>query len=241
MECVLPPWGPWWDNVTRSRDELLHCYMNMICEKLVRSKDKIEKFRAAGEDMASVTKNKLKTGDLDILTVAIALSSLETGEGKVHDREVLQELAYTILFIWFAGHSTKSSTTACCVMQMGMNESIRDRLQAEQQKIMEEHGRELTFDQVQKEMALLDSYLTEILRLNPPASTVLRKVKNDVLAHGHLLKQDDVIGLDIIGSLRDEKYYSDAETFKVERFMPGSTEPSSKVMAFGAAGGMHYE
>ena len=236
----LPSWGPWWDKVTKSRDELLEYYINMIRDKLVRNKDLIEALRVTGADMTSIVKKNLKTGDLDILTVAIAISPLETGEGKVHDPEVLRDLAYTILFIWFAGHSTQASTSACCVMEMGMNEKIKDRLQAEQGEVMEKYGRELTYNQVQKKMPLLDSYLTETLRLQSPASTVLRKVKRDVIVQGHLLKKDDVVGLDIIGSMRDEKYFSDAETFKMDRFLSGSTEPATKVIAFGAAGGIHY-
>lgn len=221
----------------RAQWELVKSYKNEMRRRLKEDGDVIDSLREAGDKLALVARRMMKSGKLDILTVAIAFSPLKTGDGN-HDERVLQELAELLLLMWFAGYTTQSSGTLGCIMEMEVDGRIRERLRKEQEEIMERHGSsEITIEQVMKEMPLLDSYIYEILRVRPPVPVIFRKAIADTSLLGHEIRRGDVIGLDAWGAQRNEKYFEDGNKIVMDRFEGGDT---SKVLAFGSSKGPHY-
>lgn len=235
------PVGPIWNRAMNARRELHRLYKDLIRERLVHNAHEIEKMRESGDKLPHVVKKDLKKGSLDILTVAVAFSSLETGPGHVHDEAVLSDLADLVLLLWFAGSFTTASSTLSAIMEMSFETSIMQRLRAEQEGIMETAGsEEVTTAQVFREMPLLDSYISEIFRMYPASPTIFRKVNKDAMVCGHLIKAGETIGLDSWGGQRNSKYFADPDTLKVDRFMPDSKERPIRLVTFGSSGSPHY-
>ena len=230
--------GPTWKKALSAREDLLQFYARIIRERLVRDAVIIDTLRESGDEIASVARKYMKGGAVDILTVAIARSPLKTGNDQELDPVELNEVAELMLLLWFAGYSTQSTTTSSCVLQMGLDESIRTQLKAEQDALMASSGTdELTATQVMREMPLLDSYVNEILRLYPAVATIPRRVTNDTMICGHLVKKGSIVGLDSWWAQRDPQYFDNADQLKIDRFM-GRDAPMT--VSFGSRGGIHY-
>ena len=233
--------GPVWNRSIAARGELLGIYEALIRERLETQADVIENIRSYGDRLSSLSKKDLRTGTLDILTVAIACSPLPTGGRADLDEAILRELGELVLLLWFAGYSTQVATTLSCVMEIGFDSNIRQRLRAEQDEIVEASGsQEMTFAQVTKQMPLLDSFISEMLRLYPPAATILRKTSEEIVVCNHLIPAGENIGLDAWGGQRNPKYFSNPDSLKLDRFMSDSVEQASSLISFGASGGPHF-
>lgn len=238
FENGMIPLGLTYNNAFAAREELLAFYDDIIRERLVRDANIIDNLRASGDNIAKASFSELKQSSIDILTVAIARSPLNTGTNQEQDSNELNKVAELMLLLWFAGFSTQATTMASCVMELGFDDTIRDRLKAEQDEIMGRSGsNDVTLNQVDKEMPLLDSYINEVLRLYPAVATMPRRATRDTLVCGHLVKKDALIGLDSWWAQRDPKYFEDSQTLKIDRFM-GSKAPQT--VSYGAKGGAHY-
>ena len=63
-----------------------------------------------------------------------------------------------------------------------------------------------------------------MIRLFPVVSNIGRKVTEDTVVDGHLLKKGLNVNILIHMIHRDEKYYPDPEKFDPERFLPENTK-----------------
>lgn len=235
-----PAFGPIWNKALRSRKTIIDAYIELIKDRLVRSADRIETVRSCGDDFASLVREKLKGGALDILTVAVALSPLKTGPGQTHDPEILEELAELVLLLWFAGFNTETAATLSAVMTMGLDRDIWNRLAEEQNSL---RGTEMTIKQILRGMPLLESYMTEILRVYPPAVNAFRKTTKDTELLGHFIPKDSTLLLDLWASQAKDKDYPNAQTVQMDRFLEGFSKEKPKppsIVTFGAVGGVHF-
>lgn len=239
-----PQIGPIWNAGLRSRQILIDTYTNLIENMLEHSADKIDDLRSYGDDLAKMARQNIKGGSLDVLTVAVAMSPLKTGPGQTHDPEVVLELAELVLLLWFAGYTTQAVTSLSIMMTLGFEDEVRKRLIAEQDAIAEKYGNnEITIQQVNRDMPLLDSCVTEVLRMYPAAAAVFRKVSCDTSVDGHFIPKDSRILIDFWGAQRNEKYYENADEFKVDRFLSKddtSKSNSPNIITFGSVGSAHF-
>ena len=225
----------------KSRRILIDAYSELVKEKLVKSADKIDQLRSLGDNLATEARQSLKDGDLDILTVAIALSPLKTGPGQTYDPAVLEELAQLILLLWLAGYATQATSTLSSMLTMGSDKEIWKRLVAEQDALVKKYNdKEITNRQVMKEMPLLDSFYTEILRMSPPAVTFFRKTSCDTSVLGHFIPKDSMVTIDVWAAQMNDKYYENADNFIIDRFLNKDVKPPPSIYAFGVPGGAHY-
>ena len=232
------PFGPIWKKALSARENLLDFYERIIRERLVRDAVIIDRLRESGDGIASVARKYMKGGAIDMLTVAIARSPLKRGNDQELDPVELNEIAELMMLLWFAGYSTQATTTSSCVLQLGLDESIRTQLKAEQDALMASSGTdELTVTQVMREMPLLDSYVNEIMRLYPALATFPRRVMKDTMICGHLVKKGSTVGMDFWGAQRDPQYFKNGDEIMIDRFM-GRDAPMT--VTFGSRGGSHH-
>lgn len=240
------PWSISYFKALRSRNSLVKTLTALICDRLVNSAEDIDELRATGTDnFLASARGSMRDGSLDLLTVLCAMSELSTGKDVEHDETALRDLADLVLVIWFAGFSTQSTSTLCAVFETLVDKERWNRLRKEQDRIVAAAGeREISLEQVMKNMPLMDSYLNEILRMYPAAASVFRKVQNDTVVEGHLFKQGTIVNLDLFGGQRDENYYSEPNKLIMERFMKSSGKASvpvpPQVLSFGVPGGAHF-
>ena len=156
------------------------------------------------------------------------------------DRE-LDDVAFLMLLLWFAGYTTQSTTTMSALMEMHFHEDVRARLTIEQEALIDSAGnRQLTHQQVTQAMPLLDSYISEVMRLYPAVPMLARSLTTDSEIHGYRVNEGSRIILDILTSQRDAKYYEKPEQLKIDRFLRSKNPLQHEIIAFGPPGGAHF-
>ncbi len=243
LAFFTPKFGPLWNSCMSARDEILDILAGVVRQNLKERADTIEKLREYGEDIIKLGAKEIATGEVDSLLVLIANSSLSTEPGADIDEEVVAALCRPMLLLWTAGYQTAAVTSMCSSFEMGLDETIYEKLLAEQDAIVAAAGGDVTvtYQQTVEEMPLFDSFMMEILRMHPAAPSVSRKVAKDVEILGYFVPQGTRIFLDIQAAHRDAKLYPDPHTLKVDRFhkKQGDSKPPA-LLAFGAPGSAHY-
>ena len=238
-----PQFGPVWNAGIKSRDALLDMIAEVVRKNLRERSDAIKKLRGYGDRIMRMGVKEVGVGDIDILLVLVAESSLSAEPGAEIDEEVVKSLAYIILLLWFGGYSTSAATSMCMSFEMGLDDSIFKRLVAEQDSIVAaaDGAKEVTYQQLMNEMPLLDSYILEILRTRLPIPLLGRKVSKDIELLGHYVPKDSVVFLDLVAVHSDPKLYPDPHKIIVDRFVKeeGKPKPPS-ILSFGAPGSHHY-
>lgn len=237
-----PPFGPIWNNGMKAREEIVSIIEGLVHQNLVEKKDLIDKLREYGDKLSFQASRDIKKGEVNVLLIAIANSSLKTGQGMRNDPDVIKNLTNIILFLWFAGYATSAATTSCSFFEMGMDGSVWSRLAEEQEAIVEEAGsRNVTYEQVVSKMPLLDSFMTEMLRMHPPGWGIFRVANRDVKLLGKYVKAEEVLFLDFRGAMRDPNMYPDPDSIQIDRFLKQEgKKPPPRVVAFGGRGSPHY-
>ncbi len=238
-----PPFGPLWDIGTRARDDIMAILADVVRRDLKERAETINKLREYGDDIMKLGVKDITTGEVDILLVLIANSSLSTEPDAPIDEEVVVSLCWPMLLLWTAGYQTSAVTSMCTSFEMGLDESIHAKLVAEQDAIVAEAGGDVavTYEQTVSEMPLLDSFITEMLRLHPAAPAVGRKIVKDVEILGRFVSKDTKIFCDIEAAHRNANIYPDPHTIVVDRFLKREGQPKPPpVLSFGAPGSPHY-
>ena len=240
---IGPAWGPIWDRAARKREELVQILSQIIKDKLVNEADIIEEVRKSIQEKTTVSnvKTLLKSG-ADILQAILASLPLKTGPNQTHDPVEFEKLINLLILLWAAGFFTTSAITSCSIFEMGMNTGIMERLLAEQDDIMKKAGsREVLYEQLDN-MPLLDSYITEIMRLYPAGNGIMRMVEKDVVLLGKKVKKGTVLFLDLQAALRDESIYPNSEAVVMDRFLKkeNGKQEARRILAFGGKGSPHF-
>ena len=238
---LSPPFGPIWNCGRRAFDQLLQLLVDVVRNDLKYRAVTIEKLRQYGDNLVKFGLKDLARGDSDVhmLLISIANSSLETGDNANINQDVVEYLCRSIMLLFFASYATSSATSMCASFEIGLDDSIRAKLVAEQIAIVESANlpdNSVTYEQVASEMPLLDSFLNEILRLRPAAVGVNRRITRDVEILGYYLPKDTVVFCDFMAAMRNPHIYPQPDTLIVDRFL--NKTPS--ILSFGAPGSAHY-
>ncbi len=237
-----PPWGPLYSAGTAAKEKILARLASVVEKNLVEKADTISRLREYGDNLSYKGSKDIKNGDVNVLLIAIARSGLKTGREQNKNPEEIKDLCNLILLIWFAGFATSAATTSCAAFEMGLNQDIWSQLVAEQDGIVTKAGSEtVTYEQANTQMPLLDSYITEILRMRPALPFLSRKTTKDLEILGYYVKAGSVVSCDFSSAMRDEAMYPDPDTLKVDRFVkkPGKPSPP-RVISFGGPGNPHH-
>ncbi len=237
-----PRFGPVWENGLKAQREIVAVLERVFKRNLSEKKDILEKLREYGENLAYQGTKDIRKGDVNVLLIAMANSDLKTGADEANDPDVVKKLMSLMLLLWFAGYATSAATSSCAAFEMGMDPNIWSTLEAEQNAIVAAAGsKDVTFEQVTSMMPLLDSFLTEMLRMHPAVIGVARVVAKDLNLLGHYVKAGDKVFLDFMAAMRDHRMYPDADKLIVDRFVrkPGKPSPP-RVVSFGGPGSPHY-
>ncbi len=239
---VSPNFGPIWDTAMSSKRELLDMFEKVILENLEKNADLIEKLRMYGEELSYEGSKDIAKGEVSMLPVVIAYSDLKSGKGQMNDLNTIQAMSRLLLFLLTAGYTNTAPTTTAASLPLGFEKSIWDPLQAEQDRIVSEAGsKEVTYEQIISKMPLLESFITEVLRIYPSSPGVHRITSQDINVLGHHVKAGSIIFFDFISAMRDGRIYEDPHTLKFDRFVKekGKT-PAPRILTFGAPGSPHF-
>ncbi|XP_069672113.1 probable cytochrome P450 6a13 isoform X2 [Periplaneta americana] len=123
-------------------------------------------------------------------------------------------------FVFFvAGFETSSTTMTFCLYELALNPDVQERLQAEIDAVLKQHGNEITYDAIQ-EMDYLDRAIAETLRKYPPVPLLTRECTKAYTIPGkniHLEKGMSVV-IPTMGIHKDPKFYPNPERFDPDRF-----------------------
>ncbi len=224
------------------RREMLDSIGGVIRNGLIERADLINELREYGEDIGFWATKEIKNSNIDMLLIVLAQSSLKTGPNQVHDPAVIDDLANLILFLWAAGYGTSSATVTSGVYEIGRDKAIYDALCKEQDEIVRRAGgaREVTYEQMENEMPLLDSFFFELVRLNPAGAGVVRRPRTDIEVAGHYIKANTTVFMDFWAASRDPTVYPNPDSIVIDRYMKKPGQPVPKMIGFGVTGSPHF-
>ena len=244
MASFNSQFGPIWNAAIKARDVLMCILEEVVKKNLNERADTINKLREYGDEITKMGVKEIAVGNLDVLTVLIAAEpKLSTVAGVEIDKEAVESVCYLVLILWFAGFSNVASTSMSMSFEMGLDNSIRDRLVAEQDTIVAtaNGNKDVKYEQLSKEMPLLDSYILEILRIRPPSMVLGRKVAKDIEVFGHFVPKDTLVFFDINAAQRDPNIFPSPDEIVIDRFVKYEGKPKPPaVLTFGAPGSPHY-
>jgi len=220
-----------------ARDKIRGILRDVIIENISVRRDIIEKLREYGDDVVKLGSKDISSGDVDVLLVSIANSTLSTDENEPLDEELIASLGRNMISLWFAGYLTSALTSTCGFFELGFREGILSRLKKEQDDIVGGE-REVTYEQIVSKMPLLDSYLMEVLRLFPAVGSLWRRTTCDVEILGKYVPKDSRLIFDILGPHLDETRYSNGKEIIPERWLQHPKPPP--ILSFGSPGSPHY-
>lgn len=140
---------------------------------------------------------------------------IEAGQnGKLTDDEIVSQ---SFIFL-LAGYETTSSALSFTSYLLALNPDIQQRLINE---IDDKCPKGTTISaELISSMTYLDMVFNESLRIYPPAYTVNRIAKNDIVIGDILIPKGMVVGIPIYGIHHHEKLWPQPEKFEPERFTP---------------------
>merc|ERR1712038_759452 len=133
-------------------------------------------------------------------------------KGEVISMDVLKD---NILTIVFAGHDTTYASMGSALYVLHEHPSIQEALGKEVKMFKEP----LDFDEL-KDATLLNAFIAESWRINPPPVVIYRKVSKPVNYKGYGIEKDMVIGFNTVLATQNEEVYKDPSKFNIQRFLP---------------------
>jgi cytochrome P450 len=166
----------------------------------------------------------------DLLGTLLGVRDEDTG-APLSDRELFDELMTFVN----AGHETTAVTLAWALYEIGRDPSLRARLEAEVDALLDGRAPELA------ELARLDLLgrtIRETLRVHPPGWLLPRQALEDDDSHGVLIPKRTIALISVYFIHRHPGFWSEPERFDPERFRPEREEPRHAMayLPFGLGG-----
>lgn len=239
----LPAFGPVWNRAQKAKQAIFEILRGIIATNLAKKSHVIEKLRQYGDKLPYLGSKDIKNGEVDVMLVVMAISNISTEPGVQPDPHIVTSVCNMMLMLWFAGYSTSAAASSSAVFELGWDSSLVMQLRAEQDELIAsaDGDRDMTYNQVNKNMPLLDSYITEILRMYPPATGSYRIVSKDVEIMGYYVKKGLPLFVDHASTMRDDRFFPNGDTLQIDRFVKREgTRPANRILSFGGPGSPHY-
>lgn len=141
-------------------------------------------------------------------------------DAEYEDGSRLSDHEITGMVIWFmfAGHHTSSNTSAWTLLEIARHPQYVDELTQEIDRLYE-HESELSLHAL-REIALLEGFIREALRLHPPLNAISRRVLRDFTYKQYTIAAGRNVMLCPHVSHKLEEYFPDPERFDPKRPAP---------------------
>lgn len=240
---VGPTFGPVFRSGIKACEDTIDMLAEILKKTLVDHADTIERLRSMDDEKLAVhgVQEIAKLGGNGLILSA-ARSGLRTGPRQTHDESVVRNVCRSLIGLWFAGYATAAATTCSAIFEAGFNKDIWNQLVAEQDALVEasEGEKDLQYEQL-AHMPLLDSFIMEMLRYHPVALGVSRVTNRDVEILGKFVPANTHVFVDIRTCMHDERFYTNASTMDIQRFMKKENRPMPpKVLTFGGPSSPHH-
>uniref|UniRef100_A0AAT9UUR2 Cytochrome P450 6PZ12 n=1 Tax=Maconellicoccus hirsutus TaxID=177089 RepID=A0AAT9UUR2_MACHI len=136
------------------------------------------------------------------------------------DVEMTNDLLAAQAFLFFAaGFETSSTTLGYALLELCLNPTIQDEVRREIHQVLTSNDNQLTYDAVKK-MKYTDMVIAETLRKYPPAAMLFRRCCENykIPQTKVIIPANTSVIVSIYGIHMDEKYYTNSEQFRPERF-----------------------
>jgi len=137
------------------------------------------------------------------------------GKDENGDPLSIEDLKDNMVMIVFAGHDTTFASLGSALHYLSVHPEIHDALEKEVKSFKDP----LDFDEL-KNAPVLNAFLTEMWRMDPPAARAQRKVIDDVDFNGFHAKKGVVLKYCNHGALKNEETYPSPYEFNIQRFLP---------------------
>ena len=203
-----------------------------------RKRDKARKELAAIFDKVIQARRESGACEPDVLQTFID-ARYKDGSRLTND----QVLGMLIAVLFAGQHTSSITSTWTGLLSIANKDRVMPTLEAEQRKIMEKHAGNIDFD-ILAEMDELHFAIKEALRMHPPLIMLLRqchvpfkvtttKGKEYVVPKGHIVATSPAF------AHRMNEVYSDADTYKPERFKEPAEDKAAFASFIGFGGGRH--
>jgi cytochrome P450 len=162
--------------------------------------------------------------------LAMLLAAQDEDGARMTDAQVRDE----VLTLFLAGHETTALTLSWTVTQLCQHPEVTARLRAEAEAVAP--GRRLALADVPK-LAFAEAVVQESMRLNPPAWAIGRESLEAFDLGGHRFPKGTAIFLSPWAMHRDERWFSEPERFRPERWLDGLAKRLHRFQYFPFGGG----
>jgi len=148
-----------------------------------------------------------------------------------------QQIVDNVLFLIAAGSDTTSMTLTNTLFLLGFHTEVWDQVVAEQEKIIAEHGNNLSQDILERNCQYLDAVIKESMRLITISAGLFRTINETLVIDGYQIPKDWLAILSIyLTHEYDEKTWKEDlshmdlfQGFKPERWLEVETRPKEFV------------
>lgn len=138
----------------------------------------------------------------------------------------MTEITGNMIGILLGGQHTSNVTGTWCLSHLLKEPKWMQAVMEEQRQLLpaDKHGdyafqpATLTYDQVNKEMPVMDQILSETLRLHPPFFQLSRKVKEDSVFQGTVIPKGHIVNISPAASMRNPDLWENPNQFDPTRF-----------------------
>ncbi|WP_440010138.1 cytochrome P450 [Halomicrococcus sp. SG-WS-1] len=174
-------------------------------------------------DLIDERRDEAETRD-DLLS-ALLLAEDERGE-RMSDEAVRDE----VVTLLAAGHDTTALALTYALYLVGTSPDVGRKLRAELDAKLGEQVPTLS-DVTELEYA--EAVVSEALRLYPPTHATAREPVEDVTVDGYRIPADSTVFLPQWIAHRDERWWTDPETFRPDRWLDDANRPEYAYFPFG--------
>jgi cytochrome P450 len=187
---------------------------------------------SAQREMVASLVRAARTGALDPRSLLALMASYESGEGnRLEDDALVEEMVELLT----AGFETTRETLTWAIFLMAQHPRCAAALRSEADRVLA--NRTIEESDLPK-LAYTDMFLSEALRLYPPAWLFMRlAIEADVLPSGVPVRPGWKIYMCQYTAHRNARYFPEPERFDPERFSPASRETRPRFAYFPFGGG----
>ncbi|KAM0011789.1 putative cytochrome P450 [Helianthus debilis subsp. tardiflorus] len=141
-----------------------------------------------------------------------------------------KDIANNILLLLFAGHDTSTVSITLLIKSLGEHPDVYDKVLKEQLEISKakEAGELLNWDDIQT-MRYSWNVVSEVMRLNPPATGAFREALVDIEYAGYTIPKGWKIYLSVASTHKDMANFEDVIRFDPSRFEGAGPTPFTYV------------
>ncbi|EDW91091.1 cytochrome P450 6a8 [Drosophila yakuba] len=207
---------------------------------MVRTAPHIQQFyrRIVTETVAVREKEHIKRNDfMDMLIEMKNQKELTLENGDVVKGLTMEEVLAQAFVFFIAGFETSSSTMGFALYEMARNPHIQDKVRAEVEEVMEQHGQNFTYE-CTKDLKYLNQVINETLRLYTIVPHLDRMAAKRYVVPGHpefVIEAGQSVIIPSSAIHHDPSIYPEPFEFRPERFSPeeSSSRPSVAWLPFG--------